>query len=313
MSRETARRRAGSARVDVTGEPWGVGMMGYGMLDQRTRGILSRQYARAFVFDNGERRTAFVVADIGMFVQATVTAIHEELAARFDARYSPANVVLTATHTHCGPGGHGHDILYNITTGGHRPRSFRRLVEGVVEAIVLADADLAPARLVVTAGDLRETSVNRARAAFERDPQVERERFPDGIDHRMTLLRVEREGRLSGAISWFPVHNTSMTNRNRLISADNKGWAAFEWERTEAIVAGFAQTNAGDLSPNLDLAPGSGPTDDERENTRVIGARQLTRARSLAAQPGIALRPSVDVRHAWVRLARQHVDGEQTG
>lgn len=313
MSPGKARWRVGSARVDVTGEPWGVGMMGYGMPGQRTRGIWSRQHARAFVLDDGERRTAFVVADIGMFFQATVTAIHEQLAERFEQRYTAANVVLTATHTHCGPGGHGHDILYNITTGGYRPRSFQRLVDGVVEAIALADADLAPARLTVTAGDLLDASVNRARAAFERDPERDRARFPDGIDPRMTVLRVERERRLAGAISWFPVHNTSMTNRNRLISADNKGWAAHEWEQSEPIVAAFAQTNSGDLSPNLALAPGAGPTDDERDNTRIIGERQLARARSLAAQPGIEIEPHVDVRHAWVRLANRPVDGARTG
>ena len=70
-----------------------------------------------------------------------------------------------------------------------------------------------------------------------------------------------------------------MTNRNRLISADNKGYAAYHWERLVAgvdylartapdFVAAFAQTNAGDMSPNLGRGPGSGPTGDEFENTR---------------------------------------------
>ena len=106
----------GRGVADITGEPWGAGMMGYGMPDQRTNGILTRQYARAYVFDDGERRIAYVVADIAMFFQATTAGVLERLSALFGDRFGDHNVVLTATHTHCGPGGHGHHVLYNITT-----------------------------------------------------------------------------------------------------------------------------------------------------------------------------------------------------
>ncbi|MFC7505975.1 neutral/alkaline non-lysosomal ceramidase N-terminal domain-containing protein, partial [Nocardioides sp. GCM10030258] len=81
----------GRGIADVTGEPWGVAMMGYGMPDQRSNGILSRQYARAFVLDDGTRRVAFVVADIGMFFQAGVAAVHERLRERFGDTYGPGN------------------------------------------------------------------------------------------------------------------------------------------------------------------------------------------------------------------------------
>ena len=85
-----------------------------------------------------------------------------------------------------------------------------------------------------------------------------------------------------------------MTNRNRLVSADNKGYAAYHWERDlgfdylaedaePALVTAFAQTNAGDMSPNLNLRPGSGPTEDEFENTRIIGTRQYEAAAKLLA------------------------------
>ena len=43
------------------------------------------------------------------------------LSAIFGDRYTARNVVLTATHTHCGPGGHGRHMLYNITTAGFHP------------------------------------------------------------------------------------------------------------------------------------------------------------------------------------------------
>ncbi|MFT4187136.1 MAG: neutral/alkaline non-lysosomal ceramidase N-terminal domain-containing protein [Aeromicrobium sp.] len=305
----------GRGLTDITGEPWGVGMMGYGMPDQRTVGLLSRQYARAFVLEAGGDRVAYVVADIGMFFHSSVTEILRRLAERFGDLYTARNVVLTATHTHCGPGGHSTDILYNITTAGFHQRTFERLVAGVVEAVAAAHDDLAPAEVSMARGELRDASANRARAAFERNPAAEKAMFPDGIDPAARLLRIERDGSLAGAVHWFGVHNTSMTNQNRLISADNKGLAAWTWEREldGRAVTAFAQTNAGDLSPNLDLQPGTGPTDDERENTRIIAERQLDSARALAEESGETLTPVVRAVSTTVRLAHREVEGRRTG
>lgn len=296
----------GRGIADITGEPWGAGMMGYGMPDQRTNGILTRQYARAFVFDDGERRIAYVIADLAMFFQATTAGVLEQLSALFGDRFGDHNVVLTATHTHCGPGGHGHHVLYNITTAGFHQRTYERIVDGVVGAIVQAHDDLTPSTLVLNRGELTDASANRSQAAFDLDPADDRAHFPGSIDPMTTLLRIERDGALAGAIHWFGVHNTSMTNRNRLISSDNKGWAAYSWEAEHPeLVTAFAQTNAGDISPNLELKPGTGPTNDERENTRIIGERQLASAKALASAPGELLEPYVDSRLVYVDLADQ--------
>lgn len=305
--------RVGRGIADITGEPWGAGMMGYGMPDQRTNGILTRQYARAFVFDDGTQHLVLVVADLAMFFQATTAGVLERLNTAYGDRYTDRNVVLTATHTHCGPGGHGHHVLYNITTVGFHRRTYDRIVSGVVEAIKRAEDDLTPSTLVLNRGELTDASANRSQAAFDRDPADDRAHFPGSVDTMTTLLRIERDDNLVGAINWFAVHNTSMTNRNRLISSDNKGWAAYAWEsdgmaaRTSGaeLVTAFAQTNAGDLSPNLDLQPGTGPTSDERDNTRIIGERQLDAARALAARPGETLEPVVDTRLVYVDMARQ--------
>lgn len=320
MTPPEAQLLIGRGVADITGEPWGAGMMGYGMPDQRTNGILTRQYARAFVFDDGLQRVAFVVADIAMFFQATTAGVLDGLRARLGDRYGARNVVLTATHTHCGPGGHGHHVLYNITTGGFHRRTYDRIVDGVVEAVVRADADLAPSTAILTRGELTDASANRSQAAFDLDPADDRAHFPGSIDAMTTLLRIERDDTFAGAINWFAVHNTSMTNRNRLISSDNKGWAAYAWESDGAaprtahaeLVTAFAQTNAGDLSPNLDLRPGTGPTDDERENVRLIAERQLAAARSLAEQPGETLAPIVETRLVHVDMARQVTPAGQT-
>jgi neutral ceramidase len=313
--------RVGWAKVDITGEPWGVGMMGYGMPEQRSTGLLTRQYARAFVFaaagpDHAEQRIAYVVADIGMFFQAAVEEITDRLARRTGGRLSAANVVLTATHTHCGPGGHGRHALYNFTTGGFHRRTFRRLVDGVVRAVAAAEDALAPAELALARGELRDASINRSASSFDRNPEAVSDRFPDRIDPVVTVLRIEREGRLRAVIDWFAVHCTSMTNTNTLISADNKGWAAAAWERERPgtdFVAAFAQTNSGDMSPNLHGSAGHGPTDDERVNTAEIGRRQLDKARELVATPGERLPAVLDHRLMYVDFGRCRTADGPTG
>jgi neutral ceramidase len=77
----------------------------------------------------------------------------------------------------------------------------------------------------------------------------------------MNLVRLEAtDGTPLGSINWFPVHPTSMNNTNRLISGDNKGYAAmlFESEMNPrdrpgkgSFVSAFGAANLGDVSPNI--------------------------------------------------------------
>ena len=299
----------GCGRADITGEPWGVGMMGYGMRFQRTTGIHLRQKSRAFVIADrttGER-VVYVVADIGMFFRN----VRDAVLARLDPSvYREDNVVLTATHTHAGVAGYSCYRLYNMTTNGFRPRTYQAIVDGVVASIEQAERDLAPGRLFLSRGELHDASVNRSPQAFDRNPESDRLAFPDRIDPASTLLRLERAGQTIGVVNWFATHGTSLTNRNTLISGDNKGYAAWRWESEEPrLVAAFAQSNAGDMSPNVPDAT-HGPTDDEIENTRIIGERQAIAAQGLVAAPSTEISGGLTTRLSYVDLARLPVARE---
>ncbi|MFN2522600.1 MAG: neutral/alkaline non-lysosomal ceramidase N-terminal domain-containing protein [Mycobacteriales bacterium] len=294
----------GCGSADVTGEPWGAGMMGYGMRFQRTTGVHLRQRSRAFVIGDptSGRRLVLVVADIGMFFANVRAAV----LARLDpAVVRPEDLVLTATHTHAGPGGFSGYRMYNTTNKGLRRHTFDAVVDGVVASIHAALADAAPGRLVLGQGALDDASVNRSPEAFARNPAEDRQHFPAGIDPLTTVLRFERAGQLVGVVSWFATHGTSLTNRNTLISGDNKGYAAWAWERLlsdagSPAVAAFAQTNSGDLSPNVPDAT-QGPTSDEVENTRIIGERQLL-ASQAAAAGGSELAGPLETRLSYIDL-----------
>lgn len=314
----------GRGVADITGEPADVGMLGYGKKEQRTAGIHTRLHARAFLFAAGGKRMLLVINELPLIFDSVHRAVLDALTVRYDGDYTEQNVMITATHTHCGPGGYAHHLLYNSTTGGFRPRTFAAIVAGMLEAIERAHADLAPATLTLGHGELRNASVNRSRQAFDRNPTPDRSWFPDAIDPQTTVLGIHRGDRAVGAINWFPTHNTSMTNQNRLISSDNKGYASYHWERLVCgidylsnsgpdFVAAFAQTNAGDMSPNLNLRPGSGPTENEFENTRIIGTRQYAAAAALLAQDATPVTGELDARFTYLDLSAVQVSPEFTG
>lgn len=304
---------------DITGEAAEVGMMGYAELGQKSTGIHQRLRARAFVTEDVATRKSVVVVvtDTGLLTQSIHQAVLARLAARYGTLYNEQNVLLTATHTHAGPGGYSHYALYNITVLGFQKSTFNAIVDGIVEAINRAHASKAPGDIAVNQGELGTASKNRSPLAFRLNAAADRAAFPQEIDPLMTVLTFQQAGQAVGALSLFPTHGTSLTNKNTLISGDNKGYAAYHWEHDHAgvryrssprpFVAAFAQTNPGDMSPNLNLKPGSGPTEDEFENTRIIGERQSNKARTLSSASSSLLSGGVDYRMRFVDMSRVQV------
>ena len=318
--------QVGRGIADITGEPADCGMLGYAKADQRTAGIHLRLRARAFVFDDDERRVLVVVAELPLAMQSVTDEVLARLAQRFGDRYVDENTLITTTHTHAGPGGYCGHLMYNLTTQGFHPTTFEAIVTGIVEAVEHADADVAAADVSIAHGELHDASDNRSPTAFARNPEADRAVFPNGIDPQTTLLRIDRGGKTVGAINFFATHGTSMTNQNLLISGDNKGYAAFHWERLVEsadylagqpdFIAAFAQTNPGDMTPNVERRSvggrqGIGPTQDEVENTRIIGRRQYDAAAALLAE-GDPLGTSVDARLTYVDLGNVDVRPEFT-
>ena len=307
----------GRGMSDITGEAAEVGMMGYAKLDQVASGIHMRQRARAFIVQdqaNG-KRVVFVNNDLGMVFQGVHQAVLAQLQSKYGNLYTAENVVLSATHTHGGSGGHSHYALYNFTTWGHNKRTFDAIVSGIVAAIDKAHRDLKPGSIQIGKGELRDASNNRSLPAFERNPQAERAAMGSHIDPEMTVLRFKQGNTDVGVISWFATHGVSMSPNNRLLSPDNKGYAQWRWEHElkgvryssdSDFVAAFAQSNAGDMTPNLNLN-GTGPTNNEFDNTRIIGERQLQKALEIYNGNMETLSGAVDYRQKYVDFSNQNI------
>jgi neutral ceramidase len=147
----------------------------------------------------------------------------------------------------------------------------------------------------------------------------------------MILLRFDRGGAPIGILNWHAVHPTSMSFHNKLISSDNKGYAmvAFErWWREKhsqahpqdgPFVAAFAQSNCGDVTPNLTLKQ-QGPGKDEFESTKIMGQRQCHAAIKLYESASEELHGPIDYRQSFVNFgnllvtdAFTHAGDQHTG
>jgi len=308
----------GRGIADITGPAVGIKMLGYVRPEQISAGIHLRQYSRAFVIARGERRVAIVTTDLQSVTHSLVLSVLDELKKKFDHAYQLDNVVIAATHTHAVPSGYWH---YGADTPIGSPfnrEHFEALVKGIAASIEAADRDLAPGRMFVARGDVENAGAQRSRTAYMQNPEMERSRYSADIDTAMTLLRFERDGRTIGFINWHAVHPTSMSYHNRLISSDNKGCAAYLCERARreqgdaGFVAAFAQSNCGDVTPNLTLDQ-RGPGSDEFASTRIIAERQCQAAEKLCENATEEISGSLDYRQSYVDFARLTVRDAITG
>ena len=98
-----------------------------------------------------------------MVFQAVKLSVVERMKARCDGLYTADNILVSATHTHSGPGGYSHYALYNVISLGFDQVYFDAIVEGICEAIAKAHANLEEATILIASGELTGVTKNRSR------------------------------------------------------------------------------------------------------------------------------------------------------
>ncbi|QSZ31657.1 hypothetical protein DSL72_001224 [Monilinia vaccinii-corymbosi] len=262
----------GVGKADITGPVVEINMMGYADSKQVGSGLRQRLYSRAFIVGDVSRpgdRFVYLVLDIQSGDTAVRYGILEGLANLGSdyAVYGQHNVAVTGTHSHSGPGGWLNYLLPQISSKGFSKQSYQAIVDGAVLSIQRAHASLQPGFLNVGSTKVFGANINRSLYAYLANPEEERAKYnssieDDGsVEKDLTLLKFSRvsDGKSIGVLTWFPTHGTSMLGNNTLISGDNKGVAAYLFEKSvakeenaaEGFVAGFSQANVGDTSPNV--------------------------------------------------------------
>lgn len=309
----------GTGIYDITGPAAEVGMMGYAEPAQRTNGVHDRQWARAFIIAEANgKRVIFVNVDQGAVFQSITQGVVSKLQMRYGDLYDEDNLIISATHTHSGAGGHSHYALYNITTYGYIKQNYDVVVNGIFQAIINAHNDLKPGSVYLNKGTLAGANKNRSLPAFKKNPESQ---AITAEDHEMLVLKFKQGNHEVGMISWFATHAVSMPGSNTLLSSDNKGYAQYLFEKelkgsdyqgNDDFIAAFAQTNSGDMTPNINL-DGTGPGgSDYLLSTQIIGKMQFDKALELYNSATEQLTGPIDFRHRHLDFSNQQVDAKYT-
>lgn len=243
-----------------------IALNGYASLDQLGTGLRQRIYSRTFIIANPSNpydTFIYVVLDAHSGDTGIRHAVLEglpRLGAEY-ARYGEHNFALTGTHSHSGPGAWLNYLLPQIPSKGFDKQSHQAIIDGTLLSIRRAHQSLIPGRLRFGSIDLKNANINRSPYSYDANPEEEKARYSDNVERTMTLLRFDRESdnKTTAILTFFPVHGTSLYNNNTLIAGDNKGVAAWLFERNvldddrfaDGFIAGYSQSSVGDTSPNV--------------------------------------------------------------
>ncbi len=168
-------------------------------------GVRDPVTARALLLAEPGVRVALVSVEILVIPEALEAAVRARVAdLKLDA------LVLTATHTHAGPGGYWDSWpASRFATGPYDQSTFDRLVDDVVVAVRAAQAALGPASLSVQRAELAGLVQNRNGGR---------------VGGRLLVARLARpSGEPVAELVRFTAHPTILGQANRMISGDWPG------------------------------------------------------------------------------------------
>jgi neutral ceramidase len=252
--------RAGVGRADITPRT-GYYLGGWTRADRVAQGQHTRLWARALVLEQDGRKVALVAVDLFMVPGGIVKHVGDALAGH---GLSEQTILMSASHTHSGPGGYANFKTFNTAAPSAGtvtdPVSFYRLldpkpadpqlysflVRRIATAIWRADANLGRAAAGWGSAEIHGLTMNRSIEAHlaNHGMSLERgqgaaEQDPAGVAHtidpRVNVLRVDKlvRGRRVpiGAWSTFADHGTVTKSSFPYYNQDHHASALQVFER----------------------------------------------------------------------------------
>jgi hypothetical protein len=239
-------------------------------------GALDAIMARALVLQAGSTRLLWVAVDL---VAVDAGLADEVRAAAGDAGLAYDAVILSASHTHSGPGAFVDSKIFGVVTADRFDPSVRRaLVAGIADAA--RRAERAKTRAVVAASVGPVPGLTESRLDLPLDPEL-------------AVLRLARPDGAPIALVWnYAIHGTALGPRNRKLSGDLMGVASHRLERRLGVPVLFVNGAVGDVSPRQH---GESGVDDLGGRLADAVAAAWQRARPRAAGPLEIARSRVDL------------------
>ncbi len=198
--------KAGWARVNIT-PSYPPHLAGYGFREKAAC-IHDSVFVRAFVFDNGIRKSLFLSADLLIFPPVLEARIR---AAATKMGYDAASLYFSATHTHSAPGGWAEGPAGKVLAGTYKEEYVTQLETAMQEVIRLAEADRAEA--ATGFGMLEAASFVRNRL---NEPDSE-------TDPWIRVLKVRKKTGAEAAIIVYSAHANCLKMNYHCVSGDYPG------------------------------------------------------------------------------------------
>ena len=243
--------QAGVAKVEIT-PPMRTPLAGYGeRMSKFSTGVMDKIYCRALVIDDGNKKMAIVSDDILLILQDLKQEIEKNVAdLKLDA------ILLTATHTHSGPGGYTNIPVVKIAVAGKYVPEYRKFLVGQIsKAIREAANNMKPAQF--------GSMVSQA-------PGFARNRRHEGgiVDPSLGLVKItDLSGKPVAYMINYAEHPTSLPASNLKISGDYAG--VLERTMEEKDPGAIAMFFAGPLG---DQGAGCEPKEDSIKCKDRLGA-----------------------------------------
>jgi neutral ceramidase len=252
--------RAGVGKADITPRT-GYYLGGWTRQDRVAQGQHTRLWSRALVLQRGGRKVALVSVDLFMVPGGLVKHVGDALRSR---GFSESNLLISASHTHSGPGGYANFRTFNTAAPAlgtatdpasfHRfldappadPQLYAFLVRQVTAAVRKADANRSRARAAWGRAEIHGLTQNRSVEAHLANHGIKRERGsgsaaqdPEGVAHtidpQVNVLRVDKvvRGRRVpiGGWSTFADHGTVTKSSFQFYNQDHHASALQVFER----------------------------------------------------------------------------------
>lgn len=190
--------------------PWDVtGKYPYATFLKPSTGKLDAIRSKALVIERGAERIFFVSVDI---VGSDPILRNDVIAKTRDIGVTSANLFISATHTHSGPGTVFKNPIWELlATDRFQRKIYEAFAEGVAASIRKAVAGLEESEILASSFEAKGLQKNR--------------RIKDGpVDRSANLLWVRStRGAWLGAMANLPLHGTSLGMKNHSFSSDVLG------------------------------------------------------------------------------------------
>ena len=175
-------------------------------------GVHDSIYVRAFVFKQGEKKIAYISADL-LIIPPTVSKMFDTILKKDG--YDASNIFFTATHTHTSIGSWYNSYVGERFAGKYDDRVPKHIANCISKAILDAEINCSPAKIGFAEFPTQKLVFNRLVTQMAHLPDSLGE-----VDSLLRILKIEKETGEKAAIITFAAHNTVFHESMMKLSAD---------------------------------------------------------------------------------------------